>query len=149
MAIDFIGSIASVVVGVIIGFVLSWGTNYLHERGLRKKYSKVFSFELQQLNDNITEALQIYNEKCIQYDMGNLIDDEPEDFLERFDFNNRPEWIIFGAGRTFCKNEMALILTLNCKKRDTGSLISRKISSKNKGETEFSIMKRKFGESLR
>jgi hypothetical protein len=80
---DFTISIASVIIGVIIAFVLTWSQNFWDQRGLRKKYSKVFSFELQQLKHDLDSAIRRYDDNSSKIE--DLPDDmDKDEFIESF-----------------------------------------------------------------
>ena len=61
MSDDLISSTVSVVIGVILALVLTWLQNLWTQRTLRRKYSKVFSFELQQLKRDLDSAISSYH----------------------------------------------------------------------------------------
>jgi hypothetical protein len=80
---EFTISIVSVIIGVIIAFVLTWFQNFWDQRGLRKKYSRVFSFELQQLKHELDSAIRRYDDNSSKIE--NLPDDmDKDDFIDSF-----------------------------------------------------------------
>jgi hypothetical protein len=52
-----ISATISVIVGVILAYFITGFGNFWNERKLRQKYSRIFSFELQQLQQELTKAM--------------------------------------------------------------------------------------------
>jgi len=99
---DIITSIVSVVIGVVVAFILTGLNNYWIQRNLRKKYSKVFSFELEQLKHDLDHAISRYDSAVFQLEELQLpdgidIDDlengpdieNPNDILQNYDFKSK------------------------------------------------------------
>jgi hypothetical protein len=79
MTIDVIASIAPVIIGVIFGFGLTRGYDFLIQRDLRKKYSTIFFFELQQLKNELDSAISRYNNSS-QSEVPNLNEEERREY---------------------------------------------------------------------
>jgi hypothetical protein len=99
---DFIiESVVPVIIGIIIGFGLTWANNFWIERNLRRKYSSVFSFELQTLKQDLDRAIARYDTMVSQMqslaeegldiqDVQDQIDIvEPNEVLRYYDFKSR------------------------------------------------------------
>lgn len=88
------------IIGVIIGFLLSWGRDCLREQDSIKKHAKLVYFELQNLNTDIDKRLEAYDQLCrVTRDQLGLSKEhfglapeyDPYKFLLRLNF--RPKYI--------------------------------------------------------
>ncbi len=88
------------IIGVIVGFLLSWGRDCLRERDSTKKYATLAYFELQNLKDDIDKRLEAYDKLCrtTRDELGLsrehfaiVPERDPHKFLLRLDF--RPKYI--------------------------------------------------------
>jgi|GEM_PF-5308228 len=61
MAYDFVELIVPTGFGVILALILTWSQNFWNQRSMRKKFSKVFSFELEQLKHDLDLAIRRYD----------------------------------------------------------------------------------------
>ena len=96
---DFLTSIVLVIIGAIVALVYTWFQNFWIQRNLRKMYSRVFSFELELLRDNIklaisrfenSELLERYNvtiTEKIKEDIGGM--ESPTEVLPNFNFKSK------------------------------------------------------------
>jgi len=87
------------IIGVVIGFLLSWGRDCLRERGSTKKYAKLVYFELQNLKVDIDKRLEAYDQLCrvtrdelglSREHLALAAEHDPHKFLLRLDF--RPKY---------------------------------------------------------
>jgi len=93
---SFIGLI-STLAGVVVGFLLSYGTDHWKKRRLIKRYSVVLRFELNRLKEDVPDGLdgviQRY-EQLVAVRQGTNTGivpagQNPSDFLKRWSFRNK------------------------------------------------------------
>lgn len=90
-----VSSTVSVIIGVLIAFVVTWLSALWNEQKLRKKYCRIFLFELQQLQKELNRATSSIRDFLLDPEMVYSFPDDarqemgmlfPEEALPRYHF---------------------------------------------------------------
>ncbi len=142
-----ISATISVIIGVILAYAITWFGNLWNEQKLRKKYSRVFSYELQQLQSELDQATSPIRESLLDPD-GTVYDftlEErweqglyaPEDILPDYHFKSDYAFLRqnFEKIAIFQENTIKSLIKINSlieeydnvSKNDTKTLLTRNL----------------------